>query len=213
MTPVVIGLVPFGIAIGSASAALDVHRLAAWAGSWLVLAGSAQLAVMQLIDDGAAPLVAISAALMINARFLVYSAGLAEWFPSATRRTRLLLAIPLVDQLYITTVARFEQHDLTEDDRRRFYAGAATHLASAWVVAQTIGVVAGDQLPRWMGLHHASLLALAGLLARSLNTGPARIAAAVAAGTALIGAALPHYSVILVAMLAGMAAAAPRRRT
>lgn len=213
MTPMVIGLVPFGIAIGSASAALDVDRTAAWAGSWLVLAGAAQLAVIQLIDGGAAPLAVIAAALMINARYVVYSAGLAEWFPSATRRTRLLLAIPVVDQLYITAVARFEQVDLAEDDRRRFYAGAATHLASAWVVAQTIGVVVGDQLPSWMGLHHAALLAMAGLLARSLNTRPARIAAAVAAAAAIVAAGLPHHSVIVVAMLAGMAAGAPRRRT
>src|SRR5687768_13722153 len=104
ITPAVIGLVPSGIAMGVASAVLGVDRAAAWAGSWLVLAGSAQLAVMQLLDEGAAPLVVISAALMINARFVVYSAGLAEWFPAATRRTRLLLAIPVVDQLYITAV-------------------------------------------------------------------------------------------------------------
>ena len=211
ITPMVVGLVPFGIALGSASAALDVDRTASWAGSWLVLAGSAQLAVMQLIDEGAAPLVVISAALMINARFVVYSAGLAEWFPTATRRTRLLLSIPVVDQLYITAVTRFEQLDLKEDDRRRFYAGAATHLVSAWVVAQTIGVVVGDQLPSWMGLHHASLLALSGLLARSLGTRATRVAAAVAGVTALLGAGLPYHSVILVAMLAGMAGGAPRR--
>src|SRR5687768_18594786 len=74
ITPMVIGLVPFGLAIGSASASLDVDRTAAWAGSWLILAGSAQLAVMQLLDEGAAPLVVVFAALMINARFVVYSA-------------------------------------------------------------------------------------------------------------------------------------------
>ena len=62
ITPMVVGLVPFGIAIGSASATLDIDRTAAWAGSWLVLAGAAQLAVMQLIDEGAAPLVVIAAA-------------------------------------------------------------------------------------------------------------------------------------------------------
>jgi len=212
ITPMVIGLVPFGIAIGSASAALKVDRTAAWAGSWLILAGSAQLAVMQLIDEGTAPLVVLFAALMINARFVVYSAGLAEWFPAASRRTRLLLALPVVDQLYLTAVARFERLDLDEVDRRRFYAGAAVHLASAWVAAQTIGVVIGDRLPDWMALHQAALLALAGLLARSLTTRPARLAAAVAAVTALLGADLPYHSVILVAMLAGMAAGVPRRR-
>lgn len=210
MTPMVIGLVPFGIAIGSASATLDIDHTAAWAGSWLVLAGSAQLAVMQLIDGNSAPLVAVAVALMINARFIVYSAGLAEWFPTATRRTRLLLALPVVDQLYVTAVARFEQLDLTEPDRRRFYAGAAAHLASAWVAAQTVGIIIGDRLPQWMSLQHASLLALTGLLARSLNTRPAQVAAVAAAATALVGADLPYHSVVLVAMLAGMAAGAPR---
>ena len=55
-------------------------------------------------------------------------------------------------------------------------------------------------------------LAVVGILARSLTTRPARLAAAVAAVTALLGADLPYHSVILVAMLAGMAAGAPRRR-
>ena len=206
ITPMVLGIVPFGLAIGSAAAALDVDPTAAWAGSWLILAGSAHLTVIQLIDDGAAPLVAIAAALMINARFTVYSAGLAEWFPAASRRARLLLALPLVDQLYLTAVARFERRDLDELDRRRFYVGAAIHLAVAWVIAQTIGVLIGDRLPPWMALHHAGLLALSGLLARSLTSRRAQCAAAVAALTALAGSGLPNHSVVLVALLAGMSA-------
>jgi predicted branched-subunit amino acid permease len=183
---------------------LDIDRAASWAGSWMILAGSAQLTVMQLLDDGAAPAVAIAAALMINARFTVYSAGMAEWFPTASRRMRLLLAVPIVDQLYLTATARFARRDLDEADRRRFYVGAAMHLVIAWVVAQTVGVLLGNRLPPWTALQHASLLALVSLLARALSTRRANRAAAGAAVVAFAFGGLPHHSVVLVALLVGM---------
>jgi len=204
ITPLVLGAVPFGVAIGAASAGLGVDRLATWIGSWTMVAGTAQLTVMQLLHDGAAPHVALLAALIVNARFAVYNAGLAPWFATTTVRRRLLLAAPLVDQVYMTATAAFHQRPMSEDDRRSFYLGAATHFVVAWVAAQSVGLLAGSHPPAWLDLHTASVLALAGLLATSLGTRGAAIAAAVAAAVALAGVDLPAHSAVLVATFAGI---------
>ena len=49
----------------------------------MILAGAAQLATVQMLDAGTAPLVVIVSALVINARILLYSAALAPWFRSS----------------------------------------------------------------------------------------------------------------------------------
>ena len=93
-SPLVMGAAPYALAIGAALAGLGIDRLTTWIGSWSMVAGTAQLTAMQLLHEGAAPVVALLAALVVNARFAVYSAGLVQWFPAASRRERLLLAFP-----------------------------------------------------------------------------------------------------------------------
>ena len=210
ITPLVLGAAPFGFAIGAAAAGLGIDRLSTWVGSWSMVAGTAQLTAMQLLHEGAAPHVALLAALIVNARFAVYSAGLAPWFATTTVRRRLLLAMPLVDQVYMTATTAFHQRSMTEADRRSFYLGAATHFVVAWVAAETLGLLAGSHLPAWLNLHTASVLALVGLLATALRTRPTVTAAAVAAAVALAGVHLPAHSAVLVATMAGIAVGGTR---
>jgi predicted branched-subunit amino acid permease len=166
---------------------------------------------MQLLHEGAAPVVALVAALVVNARFAVYSAGLARWFPSASRRQRMLLALPLVDQVFMTATAEFERRPMDDRQRRAFYLGAASHFALAWVAGQTAGLLIGDRVPEWLGLHTASVLALVGLLATSIRHRPACTAAVVAAAVAVAGSHLPAHAAVLVATIAGITVGAARR--
>jgi predicted branched-subunit amino acid permease len=211
ITPLALGVVPFGLALGAAIRSADVDPLAAWSGSFLILAGSAHLTVVELLDRGAAPFVVVVTALLVNARILVYGAGLAPWFRTASTRQRMVLAVPITDPLYLAAITRFERRDLTGDERLVVYAGAALHLAGAWVLAQTIGVLAGQALPAGLGLHLASPLALAGMLASATTSRRAGVAAAVAALVAVTGAGLPHRSAAVAAIAVGVAVASYRR--
>ena len=212
ITPLVIGAAPYGIAIGAASSGLGIDRVATWVGSWSMVAGTAQLTAMQLLHEGAAPVVALVAALVVNARFAVYSAGLAQWFPAAARRQRLLMAFPLVDQVFMTSISAFQRQPMDQRQRRSFYFGAASHFfVVVWVAAETIGLIVGDRLPDWLGLHTAAILALVGLLATSLTSRPARTAALASAIVAVSGAHLPAHSAVLVATITGIAIGSVRR--
>ncbi len=214
ITPMVIGVIPFGLAIGASIGSSSVGTAEGLASGPLILAGAAQLSTLRLLDSGAAALVVILSALMINARLLLYSASLAPWFSNEPLRRRLLLAAPVIDQLHFTCTPRFERGDLDASGRRWYYTGAAAWLAGAWVASQVIAAVAGARLPEWLGLELAAPLALAGLLAKSVNGRRTILAAIVAAGVNVAAVGLPYNSAVLVATVIaiGVAAIAPLER-
>lgn len=207
ITPMVIGVIPFGLAIGASIGTSALTTAQGIATGPVILAGAAQLSAITMLDAGAAPLVIILSALMINARLLLYSTSLAPWFAHEPLRRRLVLALPVIDQLYFTCIPRFERGDLDATGRRWYYAGAGGWLVTAWVTSQALAIVAGAQLPDWLGLRVAAPLALAGLLAKSVTSGRAMTAGAVAAAVTLVAVDLPFHSVVLVATLVAIVVA------
>ena len=205
ITPMVIGVVPFGLAVGAAVGASGLNPAQALASGPLIFAGAAQLTTVQMLDGGAAPFVIVLSALMINARILLYSTSLAPWFRGGSLRQRLLLAVPVIDQLHFTCIPRFEQGDLDRRGRVAYYAGAAGWLVSAWTLSQAVAIVVGAQVPDGVGLRVAAPLALAGLLAKATPDRRSIVAAVIAAVVAVVGVGLPFHSAVLVAALAGMA--------
>lgn len=206
ITPMVIGVIPFGLAIGAAVATSSLSTAQGIVSAPLIMAGAAQLSTVQMIDAGVAPAMIVLSALMINARILLYSASIAPWFRGESLRRRLLLAVPVIDQMHFTCVPRFERGDLDPGQRRAYYTGAAAWLVGAWFASQAIAITIGTTLPESVGLHVAAPLALAGLLAKSIATIGTSIAAAVAALVVTVGAGLPFHSAVLVATLAGITA-------
>jgi predicted branched-subunit amino acid permease len=210
ITPVVLGVLPFAMAIGTYAGSSSLSTAQALVSGPAVLAGSAQLTSIQMLDAGAAPFVIVLSALVVNARLLLYSARVADWFRDESLRRRLVLALPIIDQLYLTCEPRFAQGDLGPADRRRYYAGAAAWLATAWTAAQALAIVAGAGLPEWAGLQVATPLALGGLLARTAKGPGATTAALAAIAIVFIGPGLPLHSIVLVATLGGVAAGSAR---
>ena len=206
VTPMVLGVVPFALAIGAAIGTSSVPSAAGVVSGPAILAGSAQLTTVQMLDAGVAPVVIIASALMINARILLYSASLAPWFRDEPLGRRLVLAAPVIDQLHFTCIPRFERGDLDQRGRRLYYTGAASWLAGAWLMAQGLAVAVGARLPEAAGLRVAAPLAMAGLLARTLPDRRSVTAAASAAVLAVVGAGLPLHSTVLVAAVGGMLA-------
>jgi branched chain amino acid efflux pump len=206
MTPMVIGVAPFALAIGAAISASSLSTLQGLASAPMILAGAAQMATVQMLDAGTAPLVVVVSAILINARLLLYGAALAPWFAEQSLRRRLVLALPVIDQMHFTCSPRFERGDLDAAGRLAYYTGAGTWLVGAWLSIQALAITAGARLPEGLGLEVAAPLALAGLLAKATATRPAVAAAVVAAVVSIAAVRLPMNSSLLVAILVGMAA-------
>ena len=207
MTPMVIGVVPFGLAVGAMIGSSDLDPWSAAASAPLILAGAAQLTTLQMLEAGSNPVVIVASALLINLRILLYSASLAPWFAGLRLRTRLLLATSVIDQTHFVAVPRFEQGDMDRRGRVAYYAGASVWLVSAWLASQFIAMVLGAELPESARLDMAAPLALIGLLAKSVGTRPSAVAAALGVAVATIGAGLPFHSATLVATVAGITVA------
>lgn len=80
IVPVLLALLPFGLAFGAAAAGNGFSAFEALAMSVFVAAGAAQLAAVQLIAAGASVAVVVLTVLVINLRLTLYSASLAPHF-------------------------------------------------------------------------------------------------------------------------------------
>ncbi|MFK8023797.1 MAG: AzlC family ABC transporter permease [Ilumatobacter sp.] len=210
ITPMVIGAIPFALAIGAAISSSSLTTVQGLITGPLFLAGAAQIATVQMIDDAVSPAVIIASALVINARVLLYSASLAPWFPGQPLRRRLLIAAPVIDQLHFTCTPRFQRRDLDVSERLAYYTGAAVWMAVAWTLTQAIGVFFAHQIPAELGLDIAAPLALVGLLAKSAVNRSTVIASGVSGTVAVLGVGLPLSSATLIAIIAGVAVTARR---
>jgi predicted branched-subunit amino acid permease len=201
--PFVIGLTPFAVTVGAAVGTSE-DPLAAWTGTLLLYGGSAQLAVLQVLGTGAPVWTAIVVGVLINARLVVYSGGLAPLWKGARPWATVLGAATIVEP----TWAMAEHRLRTGGPRgaREHYAGAAAVLTVGWTAAVTVGTFVGrvDGLAAHLAV--AVPLCLVVLVAPHLRL-PGGVAAVVAAAvTAVVARAVVPGFEVLPAMAAAAAA-------
>ncbi|MDH4169458.1 MAG: AzlC family ABC transporter permease [Acidimicrobiia bacterium] len=203
--PLVIAVFPFGLVYGVAVGASSVDPWVGGAASWLILAGAAQLSMLDLIDGDAAWIVVVSTGLVINARFALYSAALAPAFARFPRRWRFTLPYLLTDQAAAISLQYYE-HQRDPVARRWFFLAGASSFAASWWVSSVIGVLAGGGIPEALQISFAVPVMFLALLVPTLRDRTTLAAATVGAGVAILGAPLPNGINILIGALAGIAA-------
>ncbi len=188
-TPFALALIPFGLAVGGASAAAGLSGTTALFGAIVLLAGAAQLAAIEVLGSGGSVFSAVLVAGLVNLRFVFYGTGVASWFDSLPLRRRLLLAFPIVDQTFMLCQQRFEhEHDLAW--RQRYYVSATVLLGGTFVGCQVIAYRLGSTLPDGLGLHLAAPLTFAGMLTTSLKRRGDVVAGTIAASIVIAGSSL-----------------------
>ena len=192
MVPWMLGIGPYGLVIGVSAAHADIPTAAGWFTGPAIFSGSAQVATIELLDAGAAPLIVIATALAINARLIIYSGAMAAHWQDAPRWWRALAAYLLVDPTFAVGVARYEQ----PGDRaaaHRHYLGGAVALWVTWVVAIAVGATVGAQLPAGLHLEFVIPLFLVGEVVTRLTSPAMRRAAFTAAAVAVVGYSAPLH--------------------
>jgi predicted branched-subunit amino acid permease len=201
---VALGIGAWGLVAGIAMSKAGLGAAFAVAMSLFVFAGSAQLAALPLMVQGAPLWVIWATALCVNLRFIIFSAGWRPYFQTLSRPKRLFVTYFTVDFTYIAFMRRFPRPG---DVRAQlaYVAGNATVSWIAWQAMTVLGVVLADVIPERWGLGFAGSLALLGITASLLVDGTTRVAAAVAACAAFAAFALPFHLNIVVAIAAAMA--------
>lgn len=205
VSPILLGAVPFGLIVGVTVAGTEINNWVGWASSWVIFAGAAQIALIELLNSGALAAVAIATPLVINLRFAMYSAALAPHFGKLSRFDRLWLPYVMTDQAFVVSAGRYEP-DSDATTVKWFYLGAALTLWAGWQIATIVGIVLGAQVPAEWSLDFAIALVFLGLLAPAVSSRPAAVAALVGGVIAVLTLNLPNGTGIIVASLAGVAA-------
>jgi predicted branched-subunit amino acid permease len=206
MAPWLLGIVPYGIVIGLSAANADIPTAAGWLTGPLVYSGSAQVATIQLLESGAAPVVVVIAALAINLRLVLYSATMARHWKGVPLRWQALAAYALVDPSLAVGVEGYERLR----DRRTanlHYAGGALTLWLAWVAAITLGATVGTALPAGLHLELVVPLFLVGEVVRRVTTRAVAHGVATAVVLGLFARWVPLHLGVLIAIAGGTAAA------
>ncbi len=204
VSPILIGVIPFGLVAGAAVVQVGFGLPEALGMSFIVCAGASQIVATTLFGDGAPLWLALGTALVVNTRMFIYSASIAPVLSHASAKLRPVLGHMLVDQNYVTTMTRGRFRE--DVDVIPYYVGAWVALSGTWQVSNIAGALLGPMVPSSWGLDFAVPLVFLAMLAPTLK-GTTSVAVAIVTGvaSALLVPTLPMQTGLLVAIIAGIA--------
>lgn len=183
-TPIVLGMIPFGMIAGAAPIAAGMDPWLALAMSIIIYAGASQLAAIQLMSLHAPALVVVATVLVVNLRMAMYSAALAPYFRRETLARRWWYAYLLTDHSFGLTTAKL-QPDAPQEIISAYYRGVTYLMWWVWQASVVAGIFIGAQVPAHWALDFTIPLAFLALVVPAL-TSRAHVCAALVAGIAAV---------------------------
>lgn len=208
MLPMATGIAAWGLMTGVAMVKSGMSVIEALAMTFLVYAGSSQLAAIPLIVAGAPAWVILATGFCVNLRFVVFSLHLRPYMMHMPRWRRMLNGYLTADMSYAMFTRRFPQAGTTPGEWREeeaFLSGNYFVTWSSWMGASVVGIVLGNLIPTSWGLGFAGVLCLVGILCSLANTPVRRVAAVVAGAAAVAAYSLPLKLNIVAAIIVAVA--------
>jgi 4-azaleucine resistance transporter AzlC len=174
----------FGLSFGVLARSAGMGRLAPIAMSATTFAGSAQVATVSVLGAGGTIVAAVTAALLLNARYGAISVSVGPAFAGGFWR-RLLESQLIVDESWAVAVRPDGRVD------RRTVVGAGAVLWLGWVAGTAVGSFVSVGNPNTLGLDGAFPALFLALLVRQLLD---RLSVAVALAGAVIAAVLIPFT-------------------
>ena len=204
VSPILLGVIPFGLIFGVTAANADVPIVAAWSTSVIIFAGASQIALVEVMDGGGAPVIAVLTAVIINARMMMYSADTGRYTAEEPLGTKLGVAYLLTDQAYLVSSHRFPDpaHSV---GFVRFYVAAGLTLWTTWQISTTSGLLLGAAIPESWSLEFAIPLTFMALLVLAVKGKPGLLAAVVGGTVAVAAVGLPYHIGLPLGTAAGIA--------
>lgn len=206
VAPALLGNVPFGLIAGVAIVDVGFDPVAAVVMSGAMFAGAAQLAMVDLLSTGAPLAVVVATGLVVNLRYVMYSASIARHFADHSRGWKAAIAAFLLDIDYAMSVNRFEEEP--RPVKRWYYLGVAVPLWANWVAATAVGALLGANIPDAWHLEFAIPLVFLALLAPAVEDPSTALAAGVAGTAAVVLAGLPFNLGLVAGATVGIVAGA-----
>jgi 4-azaleucine resistance transporter AzlC len=203
IAPILLGVLPFATIIGITVVEMELPVLMAPAMSLIMLAGTAQLAMLQLLKENTPIIVILLTAIVINLRFAMYSASMVPHFKHLPQQWKAFLAYFLTDQAFAISITRFND-DQRHPHKHWYFLGAGLAMCLLWVLGTPAGALLGAFIPTNWSLDFAIPLMFIGLVVPAIKS-RAAIAAALTSGVVVVIAAnIPFNLDLIVAAVAGI---------
>lgn len=214
--PTLLGIAAWGMVVG---VAMVKSGLSVWQASAMTLvafAGSAQLASLPLIAAAAPVWVIFATALVVNLRFVIFSALLGPHFAHLPLRQRVFYGYISGDVSIALFLQRY-QDPARAPGKLSFLKGLLLPNWCSWQAGSLIGIFLGSTIPAEWQLGFAGTLAILCVMIPLVINSAALCGVLVAATVGVLTHGFPYKLGLLAAVLAGMASAmafeaATRRR-
>jgi len=204
IAPLMPGSAAFGLAFGALVPLTGINPLTGVYASVSVVAGASQISVIESVRANAPAIIAVLTALIINARFALYSAALGPVFSAFPRRWKLGLAHLMTDQAAVVALQHADRYP--DPVRRRwFVVGGALPFVAVWIVGTTVGVVAGPIIPDSWQIGFIVPLMFLAVMVPTLRRTEDVVALCATGVVVLASRGLPFGLNVLVGILSGIA--------
>lgn len=218
MLPAAVAMVAWGSVTGVAMVQSGLTPLQAVGMTFMVYAGSAQLTSLPLFAASAPFPIIWASALIVNLRFVIYAVAAKPFFRHLPFGRRIVYGFGMVDVLAAQLLRRFDParadspallHDAQADQRAplAYFEAASLMMWVVWQASSLAGIFLAQWIPSAWGLEFVATLALIALLMPMVTDRAALVCVGVAGIVAALGASLPLNLGLLMAVLAGVAAA------
>lgn len=205
LIPLTPGVIPFGLVTGVLAIEMGMSPGMSIGMTLLFYSGSAQLVALQLLQNGAVAAAIIATALIINLRFMMYSASLAPYLHHLPRRWKWPVSYMLSDQSYALSILKFSSGELGRFGPH-FHAGTASAMWLTWQLSVIAGVSLGASIPQTWSLSFAVPLSFLALLVPNIRSAPTLVAATVGGLIAVMAVDLPYNLGLVTASIGGVMA-------
>jgi predicted branched-subunit amino acid permease len=202
------GIFAWGLVAGMAMVKSGLTVWQALGMTFLVFAGSAQLAALPLIVLNVPVWVVFFTALIVNLRFVIFAAAIGPHFSHLPWFKRIWYGYLNADVTMALFQWRFPPESLHQPaGKAGFFTGISYLNWLSWQSGSLIGIFLGSQIPESWGIGFAGTLALLGIMIPLIINKAALVGVVVAGATAVLAAELPYRLSLLLAVILGIAAA------
>jgi predicted branched-subunit amino acid permease len=176
--------------------------------TFIVFAGSAQLASLPLIAANASIWVVFATTLVVNLRFVIFGAAVGPHVAHLPWYKRLWYGYLNGDLTMALFSTRYQPHTIYQTlGKEGYVAGVDYANWGAWQAGSVLGIFLASQIPQSWGIAFAGTLALLAVMIPLIINAAALIGVIVAASIAVATTQLPYRLGLLVAVIVGMTAA------
>lgn len=207
LLPIISGTIPFGLVMGAVFSEAKLSLFQAMLMNVTLYAGASQLATVNLMSLKAATAVVVATGLIINLRFLLYSAAMSPYLRESPGWIRFFCAFTLTDQGYSAMSANQDKFS-TNAEAVQFYMGSAVCMFIAWHASVIAGYIFGNFAPASWSLDYAVPLSFAALLIPTLKNQKYVVVALFSSVVSLLLNGLPLKTGLIVTALLSIILAA-----